>query len=235
MAVPDAPLALATWRRAVAELYAEVRAAPSADEPEAWEHWRARRDELFAEHPESPLPPPARERFEGLQYYDYDPDYRVEAVVEHETTEETFTVEVADGTLRYRRVATAKFTLRGTACQLPLYWVTGYGGGLFVPFGDETNGRTTFGGGRYLYDTIKGADLGADPGETLLLDFNYAYNPSCAYDEGWQCPLAPAASDLSVPIEAGEYAFERDAAAGLETATAEHQPSAETVSRAEQR
>lgn len=208
MAVPDAPLSLAAWRRAVAELYAEVRTTPAVKEPAGWEHWRDRRDGLFAEHSESPLAPPARERFEGLQYYDYDPDYRVEAAVERDTADETITVDVADGTLRYRRVAAAQFTLCGETCRLPLYWVTGYGGGLFVPFGDETNGRSTYGGGRYLYDTIKGADLGADAGDALPLDFNYAYNPSCAYDERWQCPLAPAESDLSVAVPAGEYAFE---------------------------
>jgi uncharacterized protein (DUF1684 family) len=233
MTVPDTPLALATWRREIAELYAEIRSTHVAEEPAAWEHWRDRRDDLFAEHPESPLGPPARKRFEGLQYFDYDRDYRVEATVETETGDETITVEVADGVLQYRQIGTAQFTLRGRSCQLPLYWVTGYGGGLFVPFGDETNGKITFGGGRYLYDTIKGADLGASPGEALLLDFNYAYNPSCAYDDRWQCPLAPAESDLAIPVEAGEYAFESGASQAVDTATAERRSSARTISPAE--
>ncbi|MFB6361832.1 MAG: DUF1684 domain-containing protein [Halobacteriales archaeon] len=226
MTLPDAPLALATWRREIAELYADIRTTPAADEPVAWEHWRDRRRELFAEHPQSPLGPSARESFNGLQYYDYDPVYRVEATVAAETGGETFTVEVADGVLQYRQVGTAKFTLRGQSCQLPLYWVTGYGGGLFLPFGDETNGKRTFGGGRYLYDTIKGADLGAGPGDTLPLDFNYAYNPSCAYDDRWECPLAPAQSDLSMLIEAGEHAFSNPTAEASEVSDAEHQASA---------
>lgn len=224
MTVADAPLALATWRREIAELYAKIRNTPAAEEPAAWEHWRARRDELFAEHPETPLGPPARERFEGLQYYDYDPAYRVEATVGAETGDETITVEVADGVLQYRQVGTARFTLRGQSCRLPLYWVTGYGGGLFVPFGDDTNGRTTFGGGRYLYDTIKGADLGAKPGEPLPIDFNYAYNPSCAYDDRWQCPLAPAESNLPVAVEAGEYAFRTGSDVDSEAPAAEASP-----------
>jgi uncharacterized protein (DUF1684 family) len=90
---------------------------------------------------------------------------------------------------------------------LTLFWIQGYGGGLFLPFKDSTNGSETYGGGRYLYDTIKGADLGASP-DAVLLDFNFAYNPSCAYSPQWTCPLAPAENTLRVRIEAGERAFE---------------------------
>jgi len=75
--------------------------------------------------------------------------------------------------------------------------------GLFLPFGDTTNGTTTYGGGRYLLDTAKGADLGGDDGG-LVLDFNFAYNPSCAYDPRWVCPLAPPGNRLPVGVEAGE-------------------------------
>ena len=82
----------------------------------------------------------------------------------------------------------------------------GYGGGLFLPFLDETNTNETYGGGRYLYDTIKGADLGTN-GSTLVLDFNFAYNPSCAYDDRWTCPLAPRENRLSFPVQAGEKSF----------------------------
>ena len=78
-----------------------------------------------------------------------------------------------------------------------------YGGGLFVPFSDATAGNTTYGGGRYLLDTAKSADLGARDG-ALVLDFNFAYNPSCAYDSKWTCPLAPPANRLAAAIEAGE-------------------------------
>lgn len=90
--------------------------------------------------------------------------------------------------------------------RLSLFWVEGYGGGLFLPFGDRTNGKTTYGGGRYLIDGIKGADLGMH-GEQLIIDFNFAYNPSCVYDERWVCPLPPAQNQLPFDVAAGEKAF----------------------------
>src|SRR5229473_1927778 len=74
-----------------------------------------------------------------------------------------------------------------------LYWLEGYGGGVFLPFGDRTSGRGTYGGGRYLLDTVKGSYLGGDD-RTLVLDFNFAYNPSCSYDPRWACPLTPSAN-----------------------------------------
>jgi hypothetical protein len=86
---------------------------------------------------------------------------------------------------------------------LELYWLTSYGGGLFLPFADATSGTETYGAGRYLLDTVKGADLGQEEGR-LVLDFNFAYFPSCAYDPRWTCPLAPPANRLSVPVRAGE-------------------------------
>ena len=86
---------------------------------------------------------------------------------------------------------------------LELYWLEGYGGGLFVPFADATSGRDTYGAGRYLLDTVKGADLGQRDGR-LVMDFNFAYQPSCAYDPRWTCPLAPPANRLSVAVRAGE-------------------------------
>jgi uncharacterized protein (DUF1684 family) len=72
-----------------------------------------------------------------------------------------------------------------------------------VPLRDATAGTTTYGAGRYLLDTVKGADLGME-GDRLVLDFNFAYNPSCAYDPRWVCPLAPPPNRLDVAIEAGE-------------------------------
>jgi len=105
----------------------------------------------------------------------------------------------------FTRFAQARLELQGRRLVLDCFWLQGYGGGLFLPFADPTNGTTTYGGGRYLLDTIKGADLGVDDGK-LVLDFNFAYNPSCAYDPRWICPLAPAGNRLPVPIEAGERA-----------------------------
>ncbi len=84
-------------------------------------------------------------------------------------------------------------------------WMRGYAGGLFLPFRDATNGHETYGAGRYLLDTAKSADLGpgGEPG-TIVLDFNFAFQPSCAFDPRWSCPLAPPANRLDLRIEAGE-------------------------------
>jgi uncharacterized protein (DUF1684 family) len=197
---PDA-LALADWRRRVFELYRGVREA--RDAAAAWRLWRAGRDELFAHHPQSPLPAGERAGFGGLPYFGYDPSARVLATV---APLEPATLEIAtsgEGTYRFTRFGKAAFELAGEAYALALYWLDGYGGGLYLPFADATSGGETYGAGRYLLDTVKGADLGLEH-ERLVLDFNFAYNPSCAYDPRWVCPLAPPANRLPVAIRAGE-------------------------------
>ena len=90
--------------------------------------------------------------------------------------------------------------------ELTLYWLLGYGGGVFLPFADATSGQETYGAGRYLLDTIKGADLGSTLDGLTILDFNFAYNPSCAYSPRYVCPLAPEANRLPKPVRAGERA-----------------------------
>ena len=126
------------------------------------------------------------------------------ASLDRQVERETFTLELpADGVVRYTRVARIRFMARGQPAELSAFWIEGYGGGLFVPFRDATSGATTYGGGRYLYDTIKGADLGAGA-ERIVLDFNYAYNPSCAYNDEWVCPLSPPENRLLFAVEAGE-------------------------------
>jgi len=96
-------------------------------------------------------------------------------------------------------------------CSLTVFSIVGYGGGLFLPFRDATSGHATYGGGRYLFDTIKNTDAGClevvAGSSRVVLDFNYAYNPSCAYDHRWACPLAPQENWLSVPVTAGELAY----------------------------
>ena len=104
---------------------------------------------------------------------------------------------------RFQRFARLRFELYGEVVGLDAYWLAVYGGGIFVPFRDRTSGATTYGAGRYLWDSIKGADLGAEKG-SLVLDFNFAYNPSCSYDSRWVCPLAPPANRLQVAVRAGE-------------------------------
>jgi uncharacterized protein (DUF1684 family) len=196
-------LTLLDWKRRVFALYEDVRSA--ADPAEAWSLWRAVRDDLFANHPQSPLPPERREAFDGLPFYDYDPAARALADV-GEAEPRTYEIATSgEGAYSFTRVGVATFELGGEACELELYWLEGYGGGIFLPFADATSGGQTYGAGRYLFDTVKGADLGADNGR-LVLDFNFAYNPSCCYDPRWVCPLAPHPNRLAVPVEAGEQA-----------------------------
>ena len=167
--------------------------------------WRRERDELFATHPQSPIPPPDRSSFSGLPYFEYDPASRVLAEVRSATAEsyDIATSGEDGGSYRFTRFAVASFVLGGQPVDLELYWLEGYGGGLFLSFADATSGRETYGAGRYLLDTVKGADLGGTD-DTLVLDFNFAFNPSCAWDDRWVCPLAPPANRLGRRIAGGE-------------------------------
>src|SRR5919197_6513812 len=174
-------LELLDWKRHVFALYADVRAASGA---EGWDAWREARDHLFANHPQSPLPASRRARFEGLAYFPYDPELCVLAQIE---PVEPKPVEIGASKGRpitFERFGEARFELLGEAHSLDAYWLEAYGGGLFLPFADATSGEETYPAGRYLLDTVKGADLGGD-GNELVLDFNFAYNPSCAYDSRW--------------------------------------------------
>ncbi|HJU36097.1 MAG TPA: DUF1684 domain-containing protein [Gaiellaceae bacterium] len=199
MAVADT-LELLDWKRRVFGLYAAVREL----QPEAgWELWRETRDELFRSHPQSPLPADGRASFAGLEYWPYDPQARVLAELENvEAPPEPVATSGVEPIL-FRPFARARFELGGEPLTLEVSWLDAYGGGAFLCFRDATSGRESYGGGRYLLDTVKGSDLGEDDGR-LVLDFNFAYNPSCSYDPGWVCPLAPPANRLTVSVEAGE-------------------------------
>ena len=194
-------LFLLEWRRRIAELYAEIREAP--DPQIAWRRWHETRARLFREHPQSPIPAAQRPDYAGPHLFAYDPAWRVTASVEPVEAGRfelaTSNVEV----MAFNRFGRARFTAAGRDLSLELYWLEGYGGGLFLPFADATSGTETYGAGRYLLDTVKGADLGQPDGR-LLLDFNFAYPPSCSYDPRWTCPLAPPANRLSTPVRAGE-------------------------------
>jgi hypothetical protein len=182
---------LLDWKRRILALYAEVRAA---DDPEAaWRRWCDVRSELYRTHPQSP-------RVGGVPaYFPYAPKLRFDAQVEAVEPASLELAGSAGSVTRFRRFGVARF---GDA-SLELYWLETYGGGVFLPFRDETSGRETYGAGRYLLDTVKGADLGGADG-TLVLDFNFAFNPSCAWDDSWACPLSPPANRLPFRVEAGE-------------------------------
>ena len=197
----------ADWRRRVFALYSSVRRLAATDPTDAHAHWISCRNELFSSHPASPLLDEDREGFAGLPVAPYDPDWRFELPVL--PTDESRRMEVetgTDGVVPFELLGTVRIPLAGT---LDVWRLGSYGGGLFVPVKDALAGRKggTYGGGRYLIDTIKGADLGigADDGEaTLVIDLNFAYNPSCAYDPDWACPLAQAGNTLPVEIPVGE-------------------------------
>ncbi|MFJ4223283.1 DUF1684 domain-containing protein [Microbacterium sp. NPDC089695] len=190
------------WRRRVFALYAAIRRADSPEE--AHELWRIERDELMLRHPATALLPEDRARFEGLPIASYDPEWRFELpILEAEPGGFEFATGT-DGVVPFARIGRVDVPNVGS---LDVWRLTTYGGGLFVPVRDALAGRPggTYGGGRYLIDTIKGADLGADADSgTLVLDFNFAYNPSCAYDPAWACPLAQPGNVLDVPVPVGE-------------------------------
>jgi hypothetical protein len=194
-------LQLLDWKRRVAGVYREIR---EADDPEAaWERWRAVREELFQSHAQSPIAERDRGSFAGLDYFPYDPAFRLLADVEDVGRERISIGTSGGGSYEFTRFGRATFELGGGRHGLDLYWLEGYGGGLFLPIRDATSGTETYGAGRYLLDTVKGADLGTENG-SLVLDFNFAYNPSCAYDPRWVCPLAPPGNRVAIQIRAGE-------------------------------
>ncbi|MEV8371007.1 DUF1684 domain-containing protein [Microbacterium sp. NPDC064584] len=193
-------LEIADWRRRVFALYDAVRAQD--DPEEAHELWRIERDDLMARHPATPLLEPARLLFEGLSIAPYDAAWRYELpILEAEPGGFEFATGT-DGVVPFERIGRVEIPDAG---PLDVWRLMTYGGGVFIPVRDALAGSGTYGGGRYLIDTIKGADLGSDPGRgTIVLDFNFAYNPSCAYDPAWACPLAQPGNVLPIAVPVGE-------------------------------
>jgi uncharacterized protein (DUF1684 family) len=198
-------LDLVDWRRRVGDLY-------RISGPDALTRFRAGRDELFRTHPQSPIEPEERGSFSGLHYFDRDPSYRVSAQLEPgDGSELLIDTGGEDGAVRYRRIGKLSFTLGDQRCALTVLSLVQYAGGLFVPFRDTTSGHETYGGGRYLFDTAKDTDglvLEITTGSPeVVIDFNFAYNASCAYSPRWACPLAPPENHLRVPVRAGEKIY----------------------------
>jgi uncharacterized protein len=210
-AITGAPdrLSLADWRRRVADLYAEVRALSLEDPEAAWRRWTSTREALLREHPQSPVPPDARAAFRG-HYWPYDSRLRFEVAVERAPPPAPGALALAlpnsgEDALSFERIGSLEIPFPVGLRRLSLFWMAGYAGGLFLPFRDATNGAETYGAGRYLLDAAKSADLGGDlDGGRLVLDFNFAYQPSCAFDPKWACPLAPPENRLDLAIRAGE-------------------------------
>jgi len=194
-------LELAGWRREVSELYAAIRAD---DDPErAHLHWRTGRDRLFREHPQSPLPPDDPMRISGVAYWPYDPALRFLLPLRAAPAPAELALPT-DGNHTTGLRLIGRVELPGALqSAVDVWWLEQYGGGVFVPLRDGTAGRGSYGGGRYLLDTAKGADLGGNAAE-LVVDLNFLYHPSCRYNSSWQCPLAPPGNTISAPVEAGE-------------------------------
>jgi len=196
-------LEVADWRRQVFALYERVRATP--DLAEGHTLWRHARDELFAKHPSTPVMEADLPSFTGLPVEAYDPAWRFEVEIE-EAEPAHFDFETGtDGVVPFERLGVAVVPGVGS---LDVWRLTSYGGGIFIPVRDALAGTHggTYGGGRYLVDSIKGALLQSSA-NTLVLDFNFAYNPSCAYDPAWACPLAPLGNRVQVEIPVGERYF----------------------------
>lgn len=206
---PDDRLTLADWRRRVSELYAEVRAMAATDPEVAWSHWRTVRETLFRTHPQSPIPPADRAGFRS-RHFPYDPALRFVVALEPAPPPAPGALALSlpnsgADTLAFTRVGSVTLPLPTGERRLSVFWMAGYAGGLFLPFRDATNGTETYGAGRYLVDAAKSADLGVDATTGgLVLDANFATQPSCAFDPRWACPLAPPENRLDVPIRAGE-------------------------------
>jgi uncharacterized protein len=202
-------LTLADWRRRMAALYADVRSMAASDPGVALAHWRTVREWLFREHPQSPLPAAERADFRA-RHFEHDPALRFVVPVEAAPAADpgALAMELPNSgadTLSFRRVGTVVLPFPDGERRLSVFWMTGYAGGLFIPFRDSTNGNETYGAGRYLIDAAKSHDLGAhETTSDLILDFNFATQPSCAFDPRWACPLAPPENRLDIEIRAGE-------------------------------
>ena len=215
-------LDLYDYRNCVAAMYRERTSALIAgdDGLDVAMRFRTKKDSLFTNHPQSPMSSEERQTFQGLSYFPYDPAFSVEAILEPAEDSDEIPFETgASHTSLLKRAGKVTFTLAGVDVHLTVFWIDVYGGGLFLPFRDTTCPEESYGGGRYLFDTVKGSDFLSAPGEPgvastqgylggrILLDFNYAYNPSCAYDVRWICPLAPRENWLHAAVSAGERKY----------------------------
>lgn len=192
-------LDLIDYRSRVADLYGAAR--NSEPSRATWEKWRRSRDRLFATHPQSPIED--REGFASLPFFEYEPGWRTKGVFRPDADVELDVANSGGDATRFTRIGDVDFDFAGHTFSLGVFWLDTYGGGMFIPFRDRTNGVLTYGGGRYLIDTVKGADLGRTT-DGIVLDFNYSYHPSCVHSPRWSCPLAPPGNTLDIEVTAGE-------------------------------
>jgi hypothetical protein len=160
---------------------------------------RRNKDAYFGSDPASPLTPGQRDAFKGLAYFPVDPTLRIVGELTPDSSGETIEMETTgDGIQRYQRAGVLTFDIGGRPALITLYEAGD--DGFFVPFRDATSGRETYGAGRYL-------DAEARSDGLVVVDFNEAYNPYCAYNTSWTCPIPPSENWLQEPIRAGERSF----------------------------
>lgn len=161
--------------------------------------YRAEKDEFFRRHPNSPLLMEQRLGFTGLQYFPENDALRLEVIIEPLKDEEPLEMQTSTGGVQtYTRHGRFRFQVDGEEAELTIYRNEN---GYFLPFVDSLAGQETYPAGRYL-------EPEALPGNRFFVDFNMAYNPYCAYNELWSCPLPPPENRLKVPIRAGEKNFD---------------------------
>lgn len=162
------------------------------------EEFRKEKDEFFAHHPQSPLTREQRKAFNGLNYFPEDESLRLEVQVEEFSQKDPIQMQTTTGDVQeYVRYGRFHFEVDGQPAELTLYQSQH---GFFLPFVDSLAGSETYPAGRYL-------DPDPLPGNRFLVDFNLAYNPYCAYNEDWICPVPPAENHLGIAIRAGEMNF----------------------------
>ena len=166
--------------------------------------FRKHKDAYFQSGAHSPLDPEQQQQFQKLAYFDYEPALQFELEIEPSPEQGSrVTLDTSDGrTIDFLIAGVVRFLAGEGTYELTLLRDTERGR-FFLPFADRTNGLETYQGGRYL-------DPQEKPDGAILIDFNYAYNPYCAYSEGWSCPLPPAMNQLPIEIRAGEKAFSLD-------------------------
>ncbi len=189
------------FRRRVDDIYRQTR--DSGISESSWNRWRDRRDTLFRTHPQSPIPAYERAMFTALPFPPYDAAWNLSAEFDRLEPVTIGVAHSAEGSTPMTRFARVSIDSPQGPLTLDVYWMNVYGGGVFIPFRDTTNGTLTYGGGRSLLDPAKSADLG-DRGGDVVLAFNFAYHPSCTHDPRWSCPLAPEGNTLDFAVPVGE-------------------------------
>jgi uncharacterized protein (DUF1684 family) len=160
--------------------------------------FRREKDKFLGEHFQSPLTDEQKHVFTGLNYYPENPDLKFKVIVEKFSEKQVVTMQTSTGDLQtYLRFGRFKFYVNDQLAELTIFSSED---GYFLPFVDALAGKETYGAGRYLEPRPL-------DGGMFLIDFNYAYNPYCAYNENWSCPIPPAENRLNVPIRAGEKIF----------------------------